>query len=89
MVDFAVLLSALLDGLAVQIALGDPVVTPARAFELCMRFAAGQLGFGWEPGGGRERAGAGSRAGTGSRAVALSGDGGQPPVAAGTSGGRR
>ena len=49
-VDFAVLLSALLDGLAVQIALGDPVVTPARAFELSMRFAAGQLGFGWRPG---------------------------------------
>ena len=49
-VDFAVLLSALLDGLAVQIALGDPAVTPARAFELSMRFTAGQLGFGWEPG---------------------------------------
>jgi AcrR family transcriptional regulator len=48
-VDFAVLLSALLDGLAVQIALGDPVVEPSRAFELTMRFAAGQLGFGWQP----------------------------------------
>jgi AcrR family transcriptional regulator len=49
--DFAVLMSALLDGLSVQIALADPVVTPARAFELSMRFAAGQLGFGWRPGG--------------------------------------
>jgi AcrR family transcriptional regulator len=48
--DFAVLLSALLDGLAIQIALADPAVTPARAFELSMRFAAGQLGFGWKPG---------------------------------------
>jgi len=46
-VDFAVLLSALLDGLAVQIALGDPSVDADRAFELSMRFAAGQLGFGW------------------------------------------
>jgi AcrR family transcriptional regulator len=56
-VDFAVLLSALLDGLAVQIALGDPVVTPARAFELSMRFAAGQLGFAWRPGGRAQRRG--------------------------------
>jgi AcrR family transcriptional regulator len=48
-VDFAVLLSALLDGLAVQIALDDPAVSPARAFELSMRFAAGQLGFSWRP----------------------------------------
>ena len=47
--DFAVLLSALLDGLSVQIALADPVVTPARAFELTMRFAARELGFTWVP----------------------------------------
>ncbi len=45
--DFAVSLSALLDGLAIQIALGDPSVTPGRAFELSMRFVAGQLGFEW------------------------------------------
>ena len=45
--DFAVLVSALLDGLAVQIALGDPEVTPDRAFTLTMRFAADQLGFSW------------------------------------------
>jgi AcrR family transcriptional regulator len=49
-VDFAVLLSALLDGLAVQIALADPAVDARRAFELSMRFAAGQLGFEWERG---------------------------------------
>ncbi len=47
--DFAVTLSALLDGLAVPIALEDPEVTPARAFELTMRFAAGQLDFEWRP----------------------------------------
>ena len=44
-VDFAVLLSALLDGLAVQIALSDPAVDASRAYELSMQFAAGQLGF--------------------------------------------
>jgi AcrR family transcriptional regulator len=47
--DFAVTLSALLDGLAIPIALEDPEVTPARAFELAMRYAAGQLGFDWQP----------------------------------------
>jgi AcrR family transcriptional regulator len=45
--DFAVTLSALLDGFAVMIALDDPQVAPARAFELTMRFAAERLGFGW------------------------------------------
>jgi len=45
--DFAVALSALLDGLAIQIALEDPSVDGNRAFELSMRFAAGQLGFEW------------------------------------------
>jgi AcrR family transcriptional regulator len=45
--DFAIALSALLDGFAVQLALEDPEVGPARAFELTMRFAAGQLGFDW------------------------------------------
>ena len=48
-VDFAVLFSALLDGLAVQIALADPVVDTQRAYELCMQFAAAQLGFAWTP----------------------------------------
>ncbi len=47
--EFAVMLSALLDGFAVQIALADPTVGPARAFELSMRFAAGELGFAWAP----------------------------------------
>ena len=47
--EFAVTLSALLDGMAVQIALEDPDVPPARAYDLAMRFAAGQLGFSWQP----------------------------------------
>jgi AcrR family transcriptional regulator len=45
--NFAVLLCSLLDGLAIQIALADPVVDPWRAFELCMLFIADQLGFTW------------------------------------------
>jgi hypothetical protein len=44
---FAVAMSALLDGLAIQVALQDPSVGPDRAFEVSMRFAAGQLGFEW------------------------------------------
>jgi AcrR family transcriptional regulator len=55
--DFAVTLSALLDGLAVQIALGDTVVSPHRAFELSMRFAAKELGFTWAPADRQRRAG--------------------------------
>ena len=47
--DFTVTLAGLLDGLAVQIALEDPAVPPRRAYDLAMRFAAGQLGFNWEP----------------------------------------
>jgi AcrR family transcriptional regulator len=47
--DFAVALSALLDGMAVQIALEDADVQPARAYDLAMRYAAGQLGFDWKP----------------------------------------
>jgi hypothetical protein len=43
------MLSALLDGLAIQIALEDSAVPPQRTYDLAMRFAAGQLGFDWEP----------------------------------------
>jgi len=53
--NFAVLLCTLLDGLAIQIALADPVVDPARAFELCMLFIADQLGFTWDGSQGRRR----------------------------------
>jgi len=48
---FAIHLSALLDGLAIQMALDDSVVDPVTAFELSMRFAADQLGFDWAPSG--------------------------------------
>ena len=47
----SILISALLDGLTVQIALDDPVVDPVSAFELCMRYIADQLGFDWAPSG--------------------------------------
>ena len=43
--DFAVTLSALLDGLAIQIALEDPSVDAGRAFELSMRFVAEPAGL--------------------------------------------
>ncbi|HXP22214.1 MAG TPA: TetR/AcrR family transcriptional regulator [Streptosporangiaceae bacterium] len=49
--EFAIFLSALLDGLTVQIALGDPVVDPVSAFELCMRYIADHLSFDWAPSG--------------------------------------
>ena len=55
--SFAVYLSALLDGLTIQIALNDPVVDSVRAFELSMRFVADQLGFDWTPGRGRDAVG--------------------------------
>ena len=43
--DFTLTLSALLDGIAVQIALEDPDFTPARAYDLAMAYAAERLGF--------------------------------------------
>ncbi len=52
--SFAIYLSSLLDGMTIQIALGDPVVDSVAAFELSMRFIADQLGFSWTPGRGRE-----------------------------------
>jgi AcrR family transcriptional regulator len=42
---FAVCLSSLLDGFAIQIALGDETVQPAVAYQLSMRFVADQLAF--------------------------------------------
>jgi AcrR family transcriptional regulator len=66
--DFAVALSALLDGFAIQIALEDPTVDAGRAYELTMRFAAMELGFSWvrrhrvgeQPDTGKSPAGAGA-----------------------------
>jgi AcrR family transcriptional regulator len=51
--SFAVCLSSLLDGMAIQIALDDPVVDPVVAFEISMQFVADQLRFDWTPGRGR------------------------------------
>jgi AcrR family transcriptional regulator len=45
--DFVLALSAMLDGLSVQIALADPVVDARVARRLAMRFASEQLGFAW------------------------------------------
>jgi AcrR family transcriptional regulator len=59
--NFAILLCSLLDGLAIQIALRDPVVSSERAFEICMRFIADQLGFEWK--GSQRRRGGGRQAG--------------------------
>jgi AcrR family transcriptional regulator len=50
--DFAVSFSALLDGLSIQVALGDPVVNAERAFDVALRFAAQALRTSWhEPAG--------------------------------------
>jgi AcrR family transcriptional regulator len=62
---FPIVVSALLDGLTVQIALDDPVVDPVSAFELSMRYISEHLGFAWTPSG-REHGNAPvARAGTG------------------------
>ncbi len=62
---FSIFLSALLDGLTVQIALDDPVVDPVSAYELCMLYIADRLGFQWTPSD-RERVSAvAARAGAG------------------------
>jgi AcrR family transcriptional regulator len=53
--EFAVTLSALLDGMAIQIALEDPDIPPNRAYDLAMRYAAGHLGFSWESSAGGRR----------------------------------
>jgi AcrR family transcriptional regulator len=65
---FAIFVSALLDGLTVQIALDDPVVDPVSAFELCMRYIADHLGFEWAPSGRAHGNGAVAHAGTGAGA---------------------
>jgi len=46
--EFAVAFAALLDGLSIQVALGDPVVDPERAHRIAMKFAAASLGFDWK-----------------------------------------
>jgi AcrR family transcriptional regulator len=45
--DFSLRLGALIDGLAIQVVLGDADVTAQRMFDTCMRSAARELGFEW------------------------------------------
>jgi AcrR family transcriptional regulator len=45
--DFSLRLAALIDGLAIQVVLGDPEVSPARMLDLCTASAASELGFAW------------------------------------------
>ncbi len=42
--EFALLLSGLLDGLGVQVTLGQPDVTPARMVDRCLTLASNELG---------------------------------------------
>ncbi len=44
--EFATVLSALLDGLNVQLVLGDPALGPSTAVRMAMEFASCRLGFG-------------------------------------------
>jgi AcrR family transcriptional regulator len=59
--DFALRLSAMLDGLAIQIVLDDPEMSPERMFEICSGMVADGLGFEW-PAESRRRVKAQSRA---------------------------
>ena len=45
--EFATAMSALLDGLAVQLVLGDPAIDPGVASRITMDFASSRLGFAW------------------------------------------
>jgi AcrR family transcriptional regulator len=45
--EFAVAFAAMLDGLAIQVALLDPAINPDRAFAIAMRFASAELGVVW------------------------------------------
>ncbi len=62
---FSIVLCALLDGLAIQIAVEDPVVDSISAYELCMRYVAEHLGFAWIPGSRAGADGSAARAGAG------------------------
>src|SRR5947208_4491555 len=46
--DFSLRLGALIDGLAIQVVLGDPEVTAERMLDTCMRSSARELGFEWD-----------------------------------------
>jgi AcrR family transcriptional regulator len=46
--EFSIAFAALLDGLSIQTALDDPVVSSDVAYQVAMRFAATSLGFTWK-----------------------------------------
>jgi len=46
--EFSIAFAALLDGLSIQTALDDPVVSSDVAYRVAMRFAATSLGFTWK-----------------------------------------
>jgi hypothetical protein len=46
--DFALRLAALMDGLAIQVVLGDPEVPAERMFDLCLATCARELAFAWD-----------------------------------------
>jgi AcrR family transcriptional regulator len=52
---FAVTFASLLDGLSIQVALADPVVTPDLAYDIAMSFAARELSLRPEPARARKR----------------------------------
>jgi AcrR family transcriptional regulator len=62
---FSIFVSALLDGLTVQIALEDPVVDPVSAYELCMLYVADRLRFQWTPSDRERLSAVAARAGAG------------------------
>jgi AcrR family transcriptional regulator len=43
--DFAIRLASLIDGLAIQVVLGDPDVSANRMFDMCVAMSARELGF--------------------------------------------
>jgi AcrR family transcriptional regulator len=47
--EFAITFAVLLDGLSIQVALEDPVVNPAKAFAIAMKFAERELDVVWKP----------------------------------------
>jgi AcrR family transcriptional regulator len=56
--DFALALSALMDGLGVQVTLGQPDVSPKRMVERCLAFASTELGCELRPSGEQQNGGA-------------------------------
>ena len=60
--ELALRLATLIDGLAIQVVLGDPEVPAERMFDLCMATCARELGFAWDAGDRARLLGAGTGA---------------------------